>query len=86
MKKLIILAILGFVLYVILQIRTSIHTYHRLVKLAEEPFVCPNCGHRFYVKWYKLIFEEQFVHTRNKAPLRCPKCKIKDMCSRPSLG
>ena len=54
-----------------------------LASLADKPFVCPNCGHRFYVKWYQLIFRQFSVYTYNKANFKCPCCKMHDMCSRP---
>ena len=66
-------------------IRRVLPAYYRLSEMAEKPFVCPNCGHRIYVKWYKLIFKEFSIHVNNNVLLKCPKCKIKDMCSRPSI-
>ena len=53
--------------------------------LRGELFACPNCGHRFYAKWYQLMFRSQryTVHMFNQARIKCPKCKIRDMCGRP---
>ena len=53
--------------------------YSRNVKdFVSKPFVCPNCGHRFYTK--------QRVVTAlidDKAYLKCPNCKKRDVCGRP---
>ena len=38
-------------------------------KMISKPFVCPNCGHRFYTK-QKMIFSL----SENKAYLKCPAC------------
>ena len=52
--------------------------------LAGEPFACPNCGHQFYAKWYQLIFGQRYtIRAFDQARIKCPKCKIRDMCSRP---
>ena len=50
---------------------------------VEDPFVCPNCGHIFYVKWFKLYFAWGGLMMYGKAKLKCPRCKQKDMCGRP---
>lgn len=55
----------------------------RSKSLSEDIFVCPNCGHQFYVKWYKLYYASFSIYAYNKALLKCPKCGIKDMCGRP---
>ena len=57
--------------------------YYICKDLSDTPFSCPNCGHHFYVKWYKLFFKYGAVLTYGKAYLKCPKCKQKDMCGRP---
>ena len=53
----------------------------RLQELAENPFVCPNCGQQFFIKWYKLNFGRSYtVYAFGKARLKCPHCKVSDMC------
>lgn len=47
----------------------------------EKTFACPNCGARFNVKWYHMIYKSNTVYTYNAARLKCPVCHIKDMCS-----
>lgn len=47
----------------------------------ERTFACPNCGARFNVKWYQMIYKSNSVYTYNAARLKCPACHIKDMCS-----
>ena len=85
MKLIIISVVLSVVLNLVLRIITRIRSYRRLKQYAEKPFACPNCGHIFYVKWYNLILKETVILMRDKAPLKCPKCKMRDMCSRPSV-
>ena len=54
--------------------------------LAGEPFACPNCGYHFYAKWYQLIFGQGYtIRAFGQAKIKCPKCKIRDMCSRPKV-
>lgn len=55
----------------------------RLKEFTEKPFVCPNCGERFYVKWPKLFWYRIYsLELSGKAKLKCPKCGEKDMCRR----
>ena len=55
------------------------HRYSEYVKeFVSKPFVCPNCGHRFYVT--KRVF---YPLDENKAILKCPKCGKRDICTRP---
>ena len=55
---------------------------HRRAESAQEvlskPFVCPNCGHRFYFdgKRARIVGED-------KAVLTCPNCNKRDVCTRP---
>ena len=65
----------------ILDIVFDICHIRRLKAYACEPFVCPNCGERFTVKWYKLLINrEATIVMCGKAKLKCPKCKEIDMC------
>jgi len=67
--------ILGFIFFGLV-IRGSV--------LAGEPFACPNCGYHFYAKWYQLIFGQGYtIRAFGQARIKCPKCKILDMCGRP---
>ena len=47
-------------------------------EIVSKPFVCPNCGHRFYT-------QEKILRSigENKAILKCPKCGKRDLCGRP---
>jgi len=50
-------------------------------EIANRPFICPNCGHRFYAKWYQIGRPLQAsVYATGKAMLKCPECKEKDLC------
>ena len=46
--------------------------------VTSKPFVCPNCGHRFYT-------QQKMIHPigENKALLKCPNCGKRDVCGRP---
>ena len=50
----------------------------RVKDFVSKPFVCPNCGHRFYTK-------QKIIHPigENKALLKCPNCRKRDVCGRP---
>ena len=55
------------------------YRYSESIKnFVSKPFVCPNCGHRFYTK-------QKIIHPlgENKALLKCPKCGKRDVCGRP---
>ena len=57
----------------------KMHRYSRLCKeFVSKPFVCPNCGHRFYTT-------QKFIQpiSEHKAILKCPKCGKRDVCGRP---
>lgn len=54
----------------------------RLKELASHRFVCPMCGERFRVKWFRLFFVRWQVETTDKATLTCPVCKTRDICRR----
>ena len=47
----------------------------------EKTYACPNCGTRFCVKWYQMIYKTYSVSVYNGAYLKCPACHKKDMCS-----
>lgn len=51
-----------------------------LISLADKPFICPNCGCKFYVKWYQLYFKHYSVYAVNSAKFKCPSCGEVDMC------
>lgn len=75
---------LGIVAIIVLGPTVAWRTYriYRGVRSTQEivskPFVCPNCGHRFYTK-------QKLIHpiTENKAFLKCPSCGKRDICGRP---
>ena len=50
----------------------------RAKEVLSKPFVCPNCGHRFYFegKGARII-------DKDNAVLTCPKCGKRDLCTRP---
>ena len=76
--------ILGIILLVILipKIIWEIHIHQRYLKnrkdFVSDPFVCPNCGHRFHSK---KITTRPFAG--NRAYLKCPNCGKRSICARP---
>ena len=55
--------------------------FHEYKDTAEKPFVCPNCGSEFHKKWYHLLFHRyNTIRAFGKANLKCPHCKVTDMC------
>ena len=47
-------------------------------EFVSKPFVCPNCGFRFYIK-------SKVVRPigKDRAYLKCPSCGKRDLCKRP---
>ncbi len=54
----------------------------RIRELASHRYICPSCGSRFRVKWFRLFFVRWQVETTDKATLTCPVCKTRDICRR----
>lgn len=60
----------------------NIPRIERIRELASHRFICPMCGKRFRVKWFRLLLVRWQVETTDKAPLTCPACKTRDFCRR----
>ena len=54
----------------------------RLRELASYRYVCPSCGQRFRVRWYRLFPVRWQIETTDKATLTCTACKTRDVCRR----
>ena len=55
----------------------------RVKELVSKPFVCPNCGHRFYAD-SKIIYPLGPMNLlADKLFLKCPQCGKRDLCGRP---
>ena len=54
----------------------------RLRELASHRYVCPSCGSRFRVRWFRLLLVKWQIETTDKATLTCPVCKTRDVCRR----
>ena len=79
-----LLFLLPFILFLAARIfvRSSV-TIPELRSITSKPFVCPNCGQIFYVKWYQLLFFKAIpIYLYQSAKLKCPGCGIRDMCRR----
>ena len=81
MEKYILLGIVAIVIFgptIVWRIYSIRRSAQATGEKVSKPFVCPNCGNRFYTQ-QKIIF-----HTgENKAFLKCPKCGKRDSCGRP---
>jgi transcription elongation factor Elf1 len=81
MEKYIIFAIVAIVAFGP-TVAWRVYRVYRYSKATQDfvskPFVCPNCGHRFYT-------QQRIIHPvgENKAYLKCPNCKKRDLCGRP---
>ena len=81
MAKYIVLVVALFVVFmpgVIWRIYRIQGRIQAIKDVTSKPFVCHNCGHRFYVKPGRFIFL-----TENSAYLKCPNCGKRDVCGRP---
>ena len=54
----------------------------RLRELASHRYICSSCGHRFSVRWLRLLLVKWQIETTDKATLTCPACKTRDICRR----
>ena len=45
----------------------NIPRLNRLHEIAGTRFICPRCGYRFRVKWYKLLFTRWWVEVKDQA-------------------
>ena len=72
------------ILFPILVIEYFIHIprIERIREQASHRYICPSCGSRFRVKWFRLFFVRWQVETTDKATLTCPVCKTRDICRR----
>lgn len=80
---LIIAVVLAFLLSVLRSVLGNV-----IVSRAEwgegQTFVCPNCGHEFYVPVTRFGIVESGeawnLSDRNKRVLKCPACGKRDLC------
>ena len=56
---------------------------HYRKQISEKPFVCPNCGHVFSVKFFQMPFLLHSYVLSETILVKCPKCKTRDHCKRP---
>ena len=53
---------------------------------AQSKFACPICGHHFKSKWYKVLsasFGSSLELQAKQYNLKCPRCGMRDECSKP---
>ncbi len=82
----IILAGVLVVLFLIIKSIIKFAFYKKIyTDIISKPFVCPNCGCRFYAKWWQIALRPNLDLSRyhNAAILKCPQCNTKDRCQRP---
>ena len=72
------------ILFPILVIEYFIHIprIERIRELASHRYICPSCGSRFRVRWFRLLLVKWQIETTDKATLTCPVCKARDICRR----
>lgn len=76
--------VFGLILFILLLPSVIWRIYRRarwrenLRDAASKPYVCPNCGLRFYAPEGKSAFMGA-----DKALLKCPQCQKISVCSRP---
>ena len=46
----------------------DINAVDKCKEIAEKPFVCPNCGGEFHVKWKRLWFKKGYRRVQKKYP------------------
>ena len=79
-------AILAFIIHLpdlLFHMCIDINAVSMCKEITEKPFVCPNCGGEFHVKWKRLWFKNCYALDggfSNKAVLKCPHCKVTDAC------
>ena len=49
-------------------------------RITEKPFICPNCGNKFYAPWWKMWYKKNSVYLFQSAKLKCPHCGATDVC------
>lgn len=77
----VILAIIALMILTPIVARRIYKTYRfskSVAAFVSKPFVCPNCGHRFYTEQKIVIAVGE-----DKVYLKCPACKKRDLCGRP---
>lgn len=81
MEKYIVMAVIILVVLAP-RIAWDLHKRHRFRNAVEEmvskPFVCPNCGHKFYTDQKTVV-----ILGENKVYLKCPSCGKRAICGRP---
>ena len=66
---------------IVYHVITSVSSAKRNREIAEKPFVCPNCGERFHIKWFQLYGPKGWqLMMQGQSMFRCPKCNKKDLC------
>lgn len=51
-----------------------------MLEILETPFICPNCGHIFTLKWYQVWYKFPSFYHLNGLKHKCPKCKQTEIC------
>jgi len=81
MTKYILIAIVAIVILtpeILWRVYARCKREERIKEVYSKPFVCSNCGHRFYAKINRFR-----PPIESKALLKCPSCGKRDLCGRP---
>ena len=80
-----VIVFLGVVIFIIIPVtRFFIVNYFiisELDDLLDVPFVCPNCGHNFFIKKRQVWYKVHSFYVLNGFNVKCPNCKKTDICS-----
>ena len=81
MTKYILIALVAIVILapeILWRVYARCKREERTKEFYSKPFVCPNCGFRFYAKASIMC-----PASESKALLKCPSCGKRDLCGRP---
>lgn len=76
----IIVIILVIIIPPIFFVLKNLPHIYEMLEILETPFVCPNCGHSFILKWYQVWYKFPSFYLLNGLKHKCPKCKQTDIC------
>jgi len=76
----IVAIILVIIIPLFLVVLKRLPQIYEMLEILETPFVCPNCGHSFNLKWYQVWYKFPSFYLLNGLKHKCPKCKQTDIC------
>ena len=78
------IVIFFFVSFIVLDIILFIVRQYPLISemqdILQQPFACPNCGHKFKIKMHRVWYRMPFFYIQNGFKVKCPNCKSVEFC------